>query len=265
MTDPRIRVVATSTSYRAAVAQLPMTVELSDDPAGAVAVVEGGDAWADAARAEDRGAVALVLHDPPIGGVRHRPAVPVVVCRPFVPPTIAGPPPEPPHLLTVEVAVTSEDSGRWIRDALGWARILAGGNLHLSGGAGTGRSALLSAPGGVPVLLSVSPTAGAAVFRVTARGASTVEVVADSGSGVVVRSTSSADGTTSLPARLEDPRRAALRDACAALRGEPVARGWDECRADTDLAAAVVARGIDPSDAGHSQTPVPGYVGIRQK
>jgi hypothetical protein len=129
-------------------------------------------------------------------------------------------------LVQVEASSAADDAEATLRDAIGWARVLAGAPLTVRArqGAHGDLSALFDAqrPGGpvVPVALVVTVRPGAAPWlRATAVGPERREVVVDVARGLARLERTTADGRLLAPTRWEAPARLALRRAVEATRG----------------------------------------------
>jgi hypothetical protein len=244
-----VPVVATYADFRVAAAELPRSSRLVDDARGAVVVTAGSAE--NLRHAVERGAAAIVAVRPE--GDLPEVGVPVVVDRPLLRPDVAADARsvDAPALVQIETSAAAGDAAATLRDAIGWARVLAGGPLTLQArqDAGDAVSALLAAavPGGsVPIALVMTVRPGTSPWlRATAIGAQRREVVLDVARGLVRLERTTAEGRTFTPTRWEAPARLALRRALDAVGGARPAdlEEWNE---DDALARAL----LTPRGAG---------------
>lgn len=211
-------------AYRAAVAELAPRVRLGAGP-GAVRVIDGRGAWWE--RLE--GAAGYVIDEPdPVSPEMHALLgaldAPVVVMRRRVRPDIVddarGEPVEPRHVV-VDAWGGRTDAAALLRDAVGWARVLASGPLSIVTRVDTAAATAITlrGPGGVGA--SVTRTVGGGVggaLAATALGARRVEVRVDSASPLCEVAFDDEDGRRIRPVRRESPERLALRRILEALR-----------------------------------------------
>jgi hypothetical protein len=219
----------------AAIAELPASVRASDHASGAIAIVAGSDWSANVTAAVDAGARAILVIDPdsaaPAALARATEGRPVVVLRPRLAAAqfaaarfadAAGALATPPAAVVAECSAPSSELAAVVRDAIGWARTLAGSGLELGwrGATASGRLASLTAAGGIPVsvlarALSGVPSGG--LIRVTALGTPRRELVVDEPAGAVRITVSDELGATVLPHVFESLERGALRRMVAAV------------------------------------------------
>lgn len=242
-------------AYRVATAELPARAVAARDGAGAVVVVDGqGSWWRDAATALERGAAAVVVARPDVAPVEaiddltaRAGTRPVVVERALlradavdaVGAAFSG----SPAALTIECQAHAGHLPAALRDAIGWARALAGSPLRRRSGTSAGGRALalLEAEAGAAVSVVAAMQPGAPPLgrtRITALGETLVEI--DDDGGDLVAAVTDAAGRRVLPRRFERPERVALRRAIDAVGS---GRGPDDLaglRHDTALARAVL-------------------------
>lgn len=241
-------------AFLAAVAELPLATHLADGPRGAIVVLTGERLVEQALRAQDDGAVALVVSDAgPLrtadlealhAGVR----IPVVIARARVRPDVAGAlgaASVAVRTVVVEAFATADERIGTTRDAVAWARLLAGGDLRSvaveitpTGALGLFERAALP----VTVLFSVART-GASVIRAHTLGHERAEVTIDDGALVQRVERTSADGTTIAPQRFETLHRLTLRRALAALDGQAEPTDLADILHDARSTDALVAPG----------------------
>lgn len=229
-------------AYRAAVAELAPRVRTGDG-AEAIRVVAGQGAWWD--RLD--GAVAFVIDEPdPAPAVVHSRleglGVPVVVVRRRLRPDVvadavadaaAGGP--PPRHVVVDAWGGRTDATALLRDAVGWARVLAGSALEVVAGADTAVAATLALRSSAGVGASVTRTVGGGVGGVltaTALAARRVTVRVDSASTLPEVVIDGDDGRGERPARRESPERLALRRILGAVDEGAVLSDLAELAAD---------------------------------
>ncbi|RFA12598.1 hypothetical protein B7R21_09630 [Subtercola boreus] len=241
--------------YRRALGGLTASTARAVDARGAVVGLAGDAGWmqrVEAARAG--GAVAAVVDDPATAAddspaPLSSSAFPVILERPRLRHDLciaaalarAG---VPARAVVVECAGSEAASAGLLGDGIGWARVLAGGELVLRS---VGRSAggfvcLLAGPGDLPVTVVFTwsgPQDGGGLLRASALGETRSEVTVDLLAGAVEIDTVSAAGTFRAPPRHESSNRLALRRAVqAAGSGEPVGDLFD-FRHDSALADAI--------------------------
>ncbi|UZX01796.1 hypothetical protein F8G81_03515 [Arthrobacter sp. CDRTa11] len=237
-------VLAALPAYMAAIAELPLSAELTDDVSGAVAVVQGsGDWWQAMLAARAGGAVAVVLADPavlPREALVSHPwtgDIPVIVERPRLRPdvvadAVAARRGSPARIITVECVAPSSGFEAVVRDGFGWARSLAQGPLSLKAGTATsrGRMALLdfdTAESGPSPATLVGTTVGGlharGLLKVLALGEVRTDLTIDQPAGLTRLETSREEGALRAPDRYESSARLALRRAIQARsEGIPV-------------------------------------------
>ncbi|MFB7893735.1 hypothetical protein ACFC1I_16165 [Microbacterium sp. NPDC056044] len=244
-------------AYRVAVAELPESAVASRDVEGAVVVVPGADAWwVVASDAITAGAAAVVVARPAVGPIEALDAlaslagaVPVVVERPLLRADMvaaAGASIEElpaPGALVVECHAPARTLGPALRDAIGWARVIAGTPLapRTTESWGGRVLALLESGLGSAVSIAVALQPGAPSpgrLRITSIAATRVEVDADLDTVVAV---TDATGRRILPARFESSERVALRRAISAVRTAERPSDLADLRHDTGLSVALLS------------------------
>lgn len=189
--------------------------------------------------------------------------VPVLVARRFLPRGLADgvgalvePLTDGARLVTVEVGGAA--SSGVLRDALGWARVLTGSQLTLTAvrGEPRGATALAESEPGTPVTLSWRRSSGPPWLRVSALGASEVEVIVDAGTGHASGVVRSAHGEQLVGSGYEDRVRGELRRAIEAvrvseLRGD-ISAELSGVLADLELQRQIEA-GLPPQRGGHER------------
>lgn len=247
-------VIARDPAFLAAVAELPLATHLTDGPRGALVVLTGERLVEQALRAQDDGAMALVVSDAVSlrtaelealhAGVR----IPMVIARARVRPDVAGAPgaaSDAVRAVVVEASATSDERIGVTRDAVAWARLLAGGDLRSIAVevAPTGALALFErAALPVTVLFSVART-GASVIRAHTLGHERAEVTIDDGALVQRVERTSAAGTMIAPQRFETLHRLTLRRAIAAVQGRAEPTDLADLLHDARSTDALVAAG----------------------
>ncbi len=220
------RVVTADVDYRVAVAELPRSARLDDDPRGALVVTTGDPSAVGEAVAS--GAAAVIVAHPTAG--LPSVAVPVILDRALLRPDLAAEatPSAAPLLVQVEASAAAADLAATLRDALGWARVLAGSTLQLRSRqvAPDGVAALLegTSPSGMPVPVSLvvsSRPATAPWIRATAIGPRRCEVTLDGARGLARVERAAEAGRSRSASRWESGARLAIRRAIAALEGTP--------------------------------------------
>ncbi len=244
-------------AYRIAVAELPESAVASRDVGGTVVVVPGEDAWwAAVSDAIAAGAAAVVVAQPALAPIDALDALaslagaaPVVVERPLLrADVVAGvgvaiqklP---PPGALVVECHAPARTLGQALRDAIGWARVIAGAPLarRTTEPWGDRALALLESEQGsaVSIVSAVQPGAPAGGrVRITTIAETRVEVDADLDTVVAI---TDAAGRRAAPARFESPQRVALRRAIAAANTGARPDDLAELRHDAALAEALLS------------------------
>lgn len=242
--------------YRVAAAELPESVRLAGDPAGAVVAI-GGGRWTDAAEQVIRaGAAAVVVRRPgpaPADGLARLSelGIPIVLERPLARAdavdaaraALEGA--APFATVVVECHAPADALGDALRDAVAWARVLLSADVAIasasfSGGRGL---ALLHTSAGVTASLLAAATPGAPPrgrLRATGLGVMLLEVDADEHQRRITMSDVSSSRV--LPRLFETPARVALRRAVAAvLAGEQTADLAEFARDEAVAAAVSVA------------------------
>ncbi|GAA1981470.1 hypothetical protein [Microbacterium pumilum] len=251
-----VPVVTASYAYRVAVAELPLRTRLSDDPAGAVVVVDGGSEWCD--KVSDSlaaGARAIIVARPSTASADELAALvaragdrAIVLERPFLRPDAvtdavtarrAADAQARARLVAADCAAASNDFAAALRDSIGWLRGLSGGALVLrTGGNGVGLFDSREADG-VPAVLTAVRAGGTSRLRIRALGEAVSEVDVSIARALVT--TSTAGGRSTAPERFETPQRLALRRAIDAMTADAQIEDVAEFAADSTLAAAVIA------------------------
>jgi hypothetical protein len=242
-------------SWRAAVAELPSIARPSTEVTGSVVVITGEVGWGSRLRrAVDDGAAGIVLADPWSASVdevleaqRRSSPVPVVVERSRLRSDVAATAlTSDPAVVQVELGASRQELEVVLRDAVGWARVLAGGQLDLVDVHATARgvTALLqrsdAAAGryeGLVTLLATRAGASSPWIRATALGVERTEVTVDGRTSVV---RTSEDGARQLPTRFESSARLALRRAIGSLEDASTPTDLPELDHDSRVAAAVL-------------------------
>lgn len=203
--------------YRAAVAELAPLVRPGGGE-GAIRVVEGRGAWWE--RLD--GAVGYVIDepDPAPADVHARLGaigVPVAIVRRRLRPDVvadAGAETIAPRHVVIDAWGGRTDAAALLRDAVGWARILAGGALSVVDRADTATATTLALRGsdglGVSVTRAIGGGVGGALVA-TALGPRRLEVRVDSASSLVDVVFDDLEGRRTRPIRRESPERLALR------------------------------------------------------
>jgi hypothetical protein len=244
-------------AFRHATAELTSSARWSASPAGSIVAVDGvRDWWRRAADAFTAGAVGVVVSRPgpaPLEAVDALAATgrPVVLDRPLLRADVAGHVARALADLPAASVLTVETHAppgvqTALRDAIGWARVLARGPLVVRAASFNRERglALLETAGGLPVsLISAAqddaPPAGR--IRIVALAEMLIEL--DSASGAVsVAMTDSAARHVS-PGPYERPERLALRQAIDAVAAGATPSDLadlqhDQARADELSAAA---------------------------
>lgn len=253
----RVAIRTAEGPYAAAVAELPLSAHRSSDPAGAIVVLEARSGWGDQfAAVAAQGARGIVVRDPQASGsddlataITAAPGLPVVVDRPLLRCDLVDDVrrggTRAPALVQVECSGSGADFATVARDALGWARVLAGGPLVLVSSQSTSRgfSALLTWAGDdvaapVPVAVLATRRAGTAPWiRAIALGAERTEVTIDVARGSAVVERASEAGRVIHPTRWESAERAVLRRALDALDGRGDRTELTELQLDTTVSA----------------------------
>ena len=244
-------------AYRIAVAELPESAVASLGMEGAVTVVSGGDAWwSVASDAIAAGAAAVVVARPAVAPSEALDALaslagatPVVVERPLLRADVVAAVGASiqklpaPGAIAVECHAPARTLSPALRDAIGWARVIAGAPLApVTAESWDGRVlALLESAQGASVSIVAAAQPGAPSLgrvRITSIAQTRVEVDADLDAVVCV---TDAAGRSILPALFESPERVALRRAIAAVRTPESLSDLADLRHDTALAAALLS------------------------
>lgn len=204
-------------AYRAAVAELAPRVRPGGG-ADAIRVVEGRGAWWE--RLE--GAAAFIVDEPdPAPAEAHERlaalGVPVVVVRRRLRPDVVADAigaVETTRHVVVDAWSGRTDAATVLRDAVGWARVLAGGPVHALSRADTERATTLAVRSETGVGASITRAIGGGVggaLTATALGPRRVEVRVDSASPLHEVAFDDEEGRRTSRARRESPERLALR------------------------------------------------------
>ena len=246
--------------YRTAVAELPLRTRLLREANGAIVVVSGAERWVAGVRAAaSDGASAIVVSDPHVVSavdverLASDIRIPVLVERPLLREDLAADAVASrvgssgaavPRLVLVDAAARPAMRAVTGRDAVGWARILAGAAplvVHADRGL-----ALLDC-GGIAATLTIVTTGrpGAGWIRGRAVGETTTEVEVEGGAAIVVSLTDR--GRLQLPTRFESPARLTLRRAVGAVEavsgvgGDRHPDDLADLAADSRIAEQIVA------------------------
>ncbi len=219
--------------YIAAIAELPLSAYRSSRVAGSIVVLSGGVGWSNhLAGAVTDGALEIVVSDPHtddadeiFAALASLPEVSIVVDRPLLRSDLVDDVRQfgtsAPILVQVECSGSGAEFATVARDALGWARVLAGGQPELTSSRSTPRgfSALLTVPASVRspqiyvTVLATRRQGTAPWIRAVALGTERIEVTIDLArrSAIVARAAES--GRTVQPTRWESAERVVLRRA----------------------------------------------------
>ncbi|WZH38366.1 MAG: hypothetical protein PIR02_06770 [Microbacterium enclense] len=225
-------------AYRAAVAELAPLVRLGGG-ADAVRVVAGGGAWWE----HLTDAVAFVVDEPAPASVEvherlARLTTPVAIVRRRVRPDIvadAGAETIIPRHIVVDAWGGRTDATALLRDALGWARVLAGGPVSVVDRADTTTATTIALCGPDGVGASVTRAIGGGVggaLVATALGPRRLDVRVDSASPLAEVAFDDEDGRRIRPVRRESPERLALRRILDAVDVGAVVSDLAELAAD---------------------------------
>jgi hypothetical protein len=213
--------------YAAAVAELAPRVRLVRERRGAVVVVDGTRRWwLDAAEAASAGAVGVVVAQPrlaPPADALEDVRIPLVIARRLLRADVgadAGPD-RAPRLIVADADGPAHGLATWLRDVVGWCRVLAGGPARIDRAARSAGALLAagSTPAGVPVSITVTTrdVGAAAACALVGIGAERTEVSWDEAAGSVDVARIDVDGRhTAVPSR-EGAERLALRRALGAV------------------------------------------------
>lgn len=225
-------------AYRAAVAELAPRVRLGVGVDG-VRVVAGRGAWWE--RLVDATAFIVDEPEPLPAAVLGRLwviGVPVAVVRRRLRPDVfadATAQAVAPRHIVVDAWGGRTDATALLRDAIGWARVLAGGPLSVVGRADTAAATTMSLRGPDGVGLSVTRAIGGGVggaLVATALGPRRVEVRVDSTSPLCEVAFDDEDGRRIRPVRRESPERLALRRVLEAVESGTALSDLAELAAD---------------------------------
>lgn len=265
-------------AYRRVLGGFGASAERARSPVGSVVALPGVGDWLalvlEAARA---GAVAAVVDDPagvPVGGAGvpfgdalvsvgdpagapgsvlarlGESGMPVILDRPRLRFDLCAAAVEaragvPARAIVVECAGGAAEREGLLRDSVGWARVIAGGELTLRSvsRSAAGLVGLLDGPGDLPVTVMFTPLESpseAGLITVSALGETRSEVTLDFVAGVADIDTVTALGTHRAAPHPESPHRLALRRAVRATAGEPESDLRDLIH-DNTLAEAISA------------------------
>lgn len=224
-------------AYRAAVAELAPRVRLGGGNE-AIRVVDGRGPWWE--RLIDAAGFVVDEPDPASADVHEglrSVSVPVVVVRRRLRPDVVGDAEGrlAPHHVVVDAWGGRTDAATLLRDAVGWARVLAGGALAVTDRAETDTATTLALRGPHGVGASVTRVIGGGVGGVltaTALGPRRIEVRVDTASPSCEVAFDGEDGRFVAAVRRESPERLALRRLVDALAGGAVPSDLSELAAD---------------------------------
>lgn len=225
-------------AYRAAVAELAPRVRPGGG-ADAIRVVEGRGAWWERLV----GAAAFVVDEPdPASADVHAQlgaiGFPVAVIRRRLRPDVvadAGAEPVAPRHVVIDAWGGRTDATALLRDAVGWARVLAGGPLSVVDRADTPTATTLALRGPDGIGASVTRAIGGGVggaLVATALGSRRLEVRVDTASPLAEVAFDDEGGRRIRPVRRESPERLALRRLLDAIDAGAVLSDLPELAAD---------------------------------
>ena len=247
--------------FLAAIAELPLSTRRADGAEGSIVVLSGTPGWGKAARrAEEDGALAVVVDalstldaEEIQAAVDVAGRLPVAVARPRLRSDVGldalgAPGTTDPRVVSVECSAPGGEIEAALRDALGWARILARGTLRVqsSDAVAGGVTALLGsdragADDGCPVtVLAAHRRTGESWLRVLATDSSRVEVTVEGPYATAAVAVAGAEGVLRSPQRFESYRRLALRAAIAAVERRELLPDASELQHDSRLAALLL-------------------------
>lgn len=244
--------------YATAVAALPLRARAVEDARGAVVIVDGSPGWAQRSlTALEHGAAALIVAHPVAAGEQEIAALaatatasPIVLDRPWLRADVvedAAVHDAARHVTADVVAVPAELTAL-VREAIGWLRVLAGGDLELRAAAALphGLLALLEDPvsgRAATVTASALIGRGGARLRAHAVGETRVEVDLDAATDARSVCTATSDGLLQHPRRRESGERLALRRVIDALSDGALPADLRAFAHDSALAVRVHAAG----------------------
>lgn len=206
-------------AYRAAVAELAPLVRLADaDETGALRIVDGRGAWWD--RVERLSDAAGVVVDEPqpapasaYARLRARKFPVIVSRRRLRADVVASVVPVSAAHIVVDAWGAPSEAAVLLRDAVGWARVLAGRPLEVLARAATfgAETLALRAGGGVTVTRSVGGSGVGDALTAIVLGPRRVEVRVDSGASAIEVSYDDAAGRRIAAPKREAAERVALR------------------------------------------------------
>lgn len=222
-----VRVVTGLPRYAAAVAELAPRARLVREARGAVVVVDGARRWwLDAAEAASAGAVGVVVAEPrlapPADGLEDV-RIPLVIARRRLRADVGAQarPARAPRLIVADADGPAHGLATWLRDVVGWCRVVAGGPVRIDRAARSAGALLAagSTPAGVPVSITVTTrdVGAAAACALVGIGEERTEVTWDEAAGSIDVARVDAGGRhTAVPSR-ESAERLALRRALEAV------------------------------------------------
>jgi hypothetical protein len=230
-------------AYRAAVAELAPRVRPGGG-ADAIRVVEGRGAWWERLV----GAAAFVVDEPdPASADVHAQlgaiGFPVAVIRRRLRPDVvadAGAEPVAPRHVVIDAWGGRTDATALLRDAVGWARVLAGGPLSVVDRADTPTATTLAlrCPDGIgaSVTRAIGGGVGGALVA-TALSSRRLEVRVDTASPLAEVAFDDEEGRRIRPVRRESPERLALRRVLEAVESGAALTDLAELAADDAVIA----------------------------
>ncbi len=237
-------------SFASAIAELPGLAHRADDLHGAVAVVDGGAGSAP---------LGALLAEHPAAVILTRPAhvsrsaldelaaagVPVIVHRLLLrgPEDAADAGGLPLRHVVVDLIAGRDELWASVVDAVGWARLVAGGPLGVLSSTSTADATLGALDGRVGVTIGATRivTSTGPALRLIGMGERRLEVEIDLGARLRDVRVHSDAGAHLAPPRYEDRRRLSLRRALVAL-GQTAPSDLDDLRHDLEVAAVLQAR-----------------------
>lgn len=242
--------------YATAVAALPLRASAVDDARGAVMIIDGSPGWARRSlTALEDGAVALIVSHPAAAAEDEIAALsatasPIVLDRPWLRADVVGDAAarEAARHVTADVVGVPAELSALVREAIGWLRVLADGDLELRAAAALphGLLALLEEPvsgRAATVTASALIGRGGARLRAHAVGETRVEVDLDAATDTRSVCAVTSAGQLQHPRRRESGERLALRRVIAALADGTRPADLRAFAHDSALAARVLAAG----------------------
>lgn len=207
-------------AYRAAVAELAPLVRLADaDATGVLRIVDGRGAWWDRVERLTDAAGVVVDEPQPAPAAAHERLraldVPIVVARRRLrADVVAALAPVPAAHIVIDAWGSPSEAAMLFRDAVGWARVLAGGPLEVLAHAATPSAdtlALAAGSVGVTVTRARGGSGVGDVLTATVLGPRRVEVRIDSAESTIQVAYDDAEGRRLMPPKREVAERVALR------------------------------------------------------